>query len=327
MEPGARSPFPFRWLAAVILAACLAGPARAEIIDGVAAIVNDDVITLSEVDEAGGPIYREIQRKYGEDSQAEIAQARREVLDQLVDQKLMEQIIKKYEITASDSEVDLAINDVKKQNGITQEGLQRALAKEGISYEEYREQVRSQIERTKLVGRQVRNRSNVDDDHAKRYYEEHPDEFKQDELIKARHIMIPVVADASAEERAAARKKAQQALAEVKAGGDFAALAKQYSAGPTAGEGGELGWISRGQTLPEFEASAFLLGKGQTSDVVETKLGFHVIQVEDKKPSRTVSYDEAKPAIRNKMTQEQVESQFGDWMKKLRENAYIEKKL
>ena len=321
------SRFLFRWAAVVILAACLAGPARAEIIDGVAAIVNDDVITLSEVDEAGAPIYREIQRKYGQDAQAEIAQARREVLDQLVDQKLMEQVIKKYEITASDSEVDLAINDVKKQNGITQEGLERALAREGITYEEYREQVRSQIERTKLVSRQVRNRSDIGDGQAKKYYGEHPDEFRQDEEIKARHILVPVGPGANAADRAAARTKAQQALALVKAGGDFAAMARKYSTGPTAREGGELGWISRGQTLPEFEAAAFLLDKGRTSDVVETKLGFHIIQVEDRKPARTVSYDEAKPAIRNKLAQEQIESQFGGWMKKLRENAYIEKKL
>jgi parvulin-like peptidyl-prolyl isomerase len=226
------------------------------------------------VDEAGAPIHREIQRKYGEDSQAEIAQARREVLDQLVDQKLMEQVIKKYEITASDSEVDLAINDVKKQNGITQEGLERALSREGITYEEYREQVRSQIERTKLVGRQVRNRSNVDDDQAKKYYEEHPDEFKQEEQIKVRHILVPVAPDATPEQKAAARRKAEQARAAVKASGDFAAVARKESSGPTAADGGELGWVGRGQTLPEFEAAAFLLDKGQTSDVVETKLGF-----------------------------------------------------
>jgi len=321
------SRLPFRWLAAAILAGFIAGPARAEIIDGVAAIVNDDVITISEVDEAGAPIYREIQRKYGDDAQAEIAQARREVLDQLIDQKLMEQVIVKFEITASDSEVDLAINDVKKQNGITQEGLERALSKEGISYDEYREQVRSQIERTKLVSRQVRNRTSTSDDQAKKYFQEHPDEFSQDEQIKARHILIPVAPNASADEKAAARKKAEKALAEVKRGGDFGAIALEYSSGPTAKDGGELGWISRGQTLPEFEASAFLLDKGQTSDVVETKLGLHIIQVQDKKPRRTVSFDEAKPAIRNKVAQDQVESQFGDWMKKLRDNAYIEKKL
>jgi len=321
------SRFPFRRLAAAVLAACLAAPARAEIIDGVAAIVNDDVITISEVDDAGAPIYREIQRKYGDDAQAEIAQARREVLDQLVDQKLMEQVIRRYEITASDSEVDLAIKDVKKQNGITQEGLERALVKEGISYEEYREQVRSQIERTKLIGRQVRNRTGVDDGQAKKYYEEHPDEFKQEEQIKVRHILVPVAPDATPEQKAAARRKAGQAHAAVKAGGEFAAIARKDSSGPTAGEGGELGWVSRGQTLPEFEAEAFLLNKGQTSDVVETKLGYHVIQVEDRKTARTVSYDEAKGSIRNKLAQDQIESQFGDWMKKLRDNAYIEKKL
>ena len=327
MGEGRTRRLPFRILWAGLIAASFAGGARAEIIDGVAAIVNDDVITISEVDEAGAPIYREIQRRYGDDAQAEIAQARREVLTQLVDQKLMEQVIKRYEITASDAEVDLAINDVKKQNGITQEGLERALTKEGISYGEYREQVRSQIERTKLVSRQARTPSKVTDDQVKKYYDEHADEFKEAEQIKVRHILIPIAPNATAEQKAQARKKAQEALAQVKTGGDFGALAKKYSTGPTAAEGGELGWISRGETLPEFEAAAFLLGKGQTSDAVETKLGFHVIQVEDQRPSRTVGFEEAKSSIRNKLGQDHVESQFGDWMKKLRDNAYIEKKL
>jgi peptidyl-prolyl cis-trans isomerase SurA len=302
-------------------------PARGEIIDGVAAIVNDDVITISEVDDAGAPIYREIQRKYGDDAQAEISQARREVLDQLVDQKLMEQVIKKYEITASDTEVDLAIDDVKKQNGISQEALERALAKEGITFQDYRDQVRRQIERTKLVSRQVRNRSNVTEAQARKYYDEHPDDFKRDEEIKLRHILIAYPPDATPEQKAAARKKAEGALASLKQGAPFGPLARKVSAGPTAADGGELGWVRRGDTVPEFEAAAFLLDKGRTSEVVETRVGYHVIQVEDKRPARKLTYEESKEAIRSKLSQDLIETEFGEWMKKLRDNAYVEKKL
>ncbi len=312
---------------AIVAAAAITAPARAEIIDGVAAIVNDDIVTLSEVDDAGAPIYREIKRKYGDDAQAEISQARREVLNQLVDQKLMEQVIKRYDITASDTEVDLAIDDVKKQNGITQEALERALTREGIGWEDYREQVRKQIERTKLVNRQVHNRTKVSDADAKKYYESHPEEFKQDDEILVRHIMIPIGPGATEAQKAAARKKAEEVLAKVRAGADFAQLAKQVSAGPTAAQGGSLGWVRRGDTLPEFEAAAFVLDKGQTSDLVQTKIGFHIIRIEDKRPAHTLAFNEAKEAIKRKITQDKIEAEFNDWLKKLRENAYVEKKL
>ena len=317
----------FATVLAVAAALAMAGPARAEIIDGVAAIVNDDIITLSEVDDVGAPIYREIKRKYGENAQAEISQARREVLDQLVDQKLMEQVIKRYNITAGDTEVDLAIEDVKKQNGITQEALERALTREGISWEEYRDQVRKQIERTKLVNRQVHTRTKMDDADAKKYYEAHSEEFKQEEEILVRHILIPIGPGSTEEQKEAARKKAQEVLAKIRAGADFAQLAKQVSSGPTAAQGGSLGWLRRGETLPEFEAAAFVVDKGQTSDLVPTKIGFHIVRVEDKRPAHTLSFSEAREAIKRKITQDKMEADFSDWLKKLRENAYIEKKL
>jgi len=308
----------FATVLAVAAALAMAGPARAEIIDGVAAIVNDDIITLSEVDDVGAPIYREIKRKYGENAQAEISQARREVL---------EQVIKRYNITAGDTEVDLAIEDVKKQNGITQEALERALTREGISWEEYRDQVRKQIERTKLVNRQVHTRTKMDDADAKKYYEAHSEEFKQEEEILVRHILIPIGPGSTEEQKEAARKKAQEVLAKIRAGADFAQLAKQVSSGPTAAQGGSLGWLRRGETLPEFEAAAFVVDKGQTSDLVPTKIGFHIVRVEDKRPAHTLSFSEAREAIKRKITQDKMEADFSDWLKKLRENAYIEKKL
>ncbi|MFQ5457750.1 MAG: SurA N-terminal domain-containing protein, partial [Myxococcota bacterium] len=198
----ARRPFPrgLRWprrrarALAVLLAAgmpLLAAPAaRAEIVDGVAAIVNDQVITLSEVNEAGAPIFQEIHRRFGDEAQPEIARARREVLDQLVNQKLMEQIIERYDISASDPEIDAAINDVRAQNGITQAELAEALDREGISYQDYREQVRKQIQRTKLMRRQARGVGEMSDADARKFYDNNPSLFEQGEQVLVRHLLI-----------------------------------------------------------------------------------------------------------------------------------------
>jgi parvulin-like peptidyl-prolyl isomerase len=187
--------------------------------------------------------------------------------------------------------------------------------------------VRKQIERTKLVNRQVHTRTKMDDADAKKYYEAHSEEFKQEEEILVRHILIPIGPGSTEEQKEAARKKAQEVLAKIRAGADFAQLAKQVSSGPTAAQGGSLGWLRRGETLPEFEAAAFVVDKGQTSDLVPTKIGFHIVRVEDKRPAHMLSFSEAREAIKRKITQDKMEADFSDWLKKLRENAYIEKKL
>lgn len=335
----ARRPFPrgLRWprrrarALAVLLAAgmpLLAAPAaRAEIVDGVAAIVNDQVITLSEVNEAGAPIFQEIHRRFGDEAQPEIARARREVLDQLVNQKLMEQIIERYDISASDPEIDAAINDVRAQNGITQAELAEALDREGISYQDYREQVRKQIQRTKLMRRQARGVGEMSDADARKFYDNNPSLFEQGEQVLVRHLLIATPQGATEAERAAAKKKAAAALARLNAGEDLAALAKELSAGPTARQGGSLGWIGRGDTVPDFEAAIFSLEKGETSGVVETQIGYHIIRAEDRRAARTVPFTEVKESIKNRMVQKGIEEEFQKWLEKLRSNAYIEKKL
>lgn len=301
--------------------------AQAEIVDGVAAIVNDDVITLSEVDEAGASIYQQIRRRFGEEAPPEIARARREVLDQLVNQHLMEQVIERYGISASDADVDAAVDDVKVQNGISQAELMEALDREGVSYKDYREEVRKQIQRTKLMRRQVRGVSEMTVDDAKTFYEKNPSLFEQDEQVLVRHILIATLPGTTDEERAAARLKAGKALARLNAGEDLAALAMELSAGPTAREGGSLGWISRGDTVPDFEAAIFSLEKGQTSAVVKTQIGYHIIRAEDRRAARTIPFSEVKESIKSRNLQKDMEGEFQKWLDKLRANAYVEKKL
>jgi len=145
------------------------------------------------------------------------------------------------------------------------------------------------------------------------YYDQHRDDYRVSEQVNVRHILIktpPPGADGKIDPKGleAARKKAEDVLKQVKAGGDFAALAKKYSEDPgSAANGGSLNWIERGRTVPEFEASAFSLPKGGTSDLVQSSYGFHIIHVDDKQPAHMKSLDEVKPQIepilrQNKLT-------------------------
>jgi peptidyl-prolyl cis-trans isomerase D len=142
----------------------------------------------------------------------------------------------------------------------------------------------------------------VSDDDLRRYYADHKDEFKVPDEVKVRHILIKTARDANGnvtpEADAAAKAKAESVLKQVQAGGDFAQLAGKYSDDEgSKTQGGSIGWIQRGRTVPEFEKTAFSLEKGQTSGLVKTEFGYHIIRVEDKHTAHTPTFEEVKPQI------------------------------
>jgi peptidyl-prolyl cis-trans isomerase D len=152
----------------------------------------------------------------------------------------------------------------------------------------------------------------VTDQDLQAYYDQHRDEYRVPEQVKVSHILIktPIPAPGAKEDEKAiadARAKAEDVLKQLKAGGDFAKLAEKYSDDPgSAKSGGELGWIGRGRTVPEFEKAAFSLDKGQTSDLVKSSYGFHIIRVEDKQNAHLKTLAEVKSEIEEKVKQEKT---------------------
>ena len=157
---------------------------------------------------------------------------------------------------------------------------------------------------------QLRQRSQVTDDDEKVYYQSHIDQYKLEDRAHVAHILFKTVGMTDAE-AAEIKKKADDVLNKTKHGGNFADLAKQYSEDTTKDKGGDLGWIVRGQTVPEFEAAAFSLPKGSISDLVKTQYGFHIIQVIDRESARTQTLDEVKASIVNQLQTEKAE-QLGE---------------
>jgi len=157
---------------------------------------------------------------------------------------------------------------------------------------------------------QLRQRTPVTEDDEKVYYQSHVDQYKLEDRAHVAHILFKTVGMTDAE-AAEVKKKAEDVLNKAKHGGNFADLAKQYSEDTTKDKGGDLGWIVRGQTVPEFEAAAFSLPKGSISDLVKTQYGFHIIQVLDRETARTQTLDEVKATIVNQLQQEKAE-QLGE---------------
>jgi peptidyl-prolyl cis-trans isomerase C len=167
------------------------------------------------------------------------------------------------------------------------------------------EELRAKVERyrnrliTEKLYREVAGeRSQVGDEEIQSYYEEHKDRFRQKERIRARQILILLPPNAPPEKEAEAKKKAEEALERVRAGEDFATVAKQYSEGPAAGRGGDLGFFSRGRMVPEFEEVAFSLKEvGDKSGVVRTKFGLHIIELTGRQPAQELSLQDVRERI------------------------------
>jgi peptidyl-prolyl cis-trans isomerase D len=157
---------------------------------------------------------------------------------------------------------------------------------------------------------QLRQRAQVTEDDEKIYYQQHIDAYKLEDRAHVAHILFKTVGKTDAEV-AEIKAKAEDVLNKAKHGAKFADLAKQYSEDSTKDKGGDLDWIVRGQTVPEFEAAAFSLPKGAVSDLVKTQYGFHIIQVIDRETARTQTFDEVKSAIQGQLQQQKAE-QLGD---------------
>jgi peptidyl-prolyl cis-trans isomerase SurA len=310
--------------------AFLAGPrARAELVDRVAAIVNNDVITLSEVEKRAGPeLARVDQEATGPDRAQKRAAALKRVLDTMIDEKLVDNELRELKVTISDKEVDGAVDEVKKSYNLTDEQLQQAVSREGYSIAEYREQMRKQIGRYKLISEKVRKNVKVSDADVQSEYDRMTRAEGEDYEVHIRHILIAVPRSASAAQVEQARRKAAAVAVEAREPGvDFAELAKKRSEGSSSSDGGDLGFFKRGTMVPEFERVAFNLKTGEVSEPVRTQFGWHVLKLEDIRKLGMKPLADVRPEIEERLRKAQAERLTAQYMETLRSAAVVEKKI
>lgn len=294
-------------------------------IDRIVARVNDDVITLSELQEEGLPLFERLRATYsGAELEHQVRQAEREFLDQLILKRLQLQYANQIGLTASDADINAALKDVLTRNNLTQEQLVSLLTKEGLTLQDYKDRLREQIVLARLMNQTVRSRVSVDAREVEAYYQAHVEEFNRPDEVKARHIFFrldPTVAEA---QRAAVQERAQRVLEEARNGGDFESLARRYSEDATAEIGGDLGTIRRGQALPEFEDVIFTLHEGEISDVIRTPNGLHIVKVEATARGASRPLAEVRAEIERRLMQAKMEKRFQEWANELRDRAFIE---
>jgi peptidyl-prolyl cis-trans isomerase C len=291
--------------------------------DSPVAKVNGMALTRRDYDLMVQVLFRK--RGVGQRSHADLESVRQAALDLLIDNELLYQKAKEAGITVTDAEAKEEEGRLRKALG-SPDDVATFLKDIGATEADLLAQVRRTLSVSRFVDQKVASGLTVDEAQARAWYDAHPEAMKRPEASHIRQIVVAVAPDAPAATRTAARQKIEEVMKALRGGEDFATLAKRHSDGPEAQRGGDSGYVTAGGgALPPIERAAFSLKPGQTSDILETRRGFHIVQVIDRRPAGTVPFDEAKDRILDRLKDEQRQAKVRDYVATLRSGARIEK--
>jgi len=304
-----------------------AGPIlSAEIIDRIIAVVGKEVITERELDRAYS--FDDLDLKRPDPLTGATAQAltREEYLKYMIEKMVIDQEVKKQGIRVDALEVERAIDRKRESLSLSEEEFLRALALQGISIEDYREKVKEQLITFQLVSQEVRSEIEVTDEEIRAYYLQHPERFMGKDRLHLRHIFIPIPEDGGD----VAREKIEnleRIKGDIEKGRKFEELAKQYSKSPTAPSGGDLGWFTLDELLPEFKEQVMSLEPGRLSPVFIQGNGAHLVLLEEVEKGELIPLEEIHVKIRDIIFQEETMQRYDLWLARLKANTYIENRL
>lgn len=304
------------------VALLLASAARAETADGVAAIVGDEVVLLSEVRQAIQSVLARFppgQQMSPDDAR----QLRDSAVQGLIDEKLVMQIAKKQNVSSSEEEVDQAVAGIARDENVTVDQIYAAAAQQGLDRAAYREQLAKQITRMKIVQGSVQGRVRISEDDVQKLYDERYGNARPGERIRVLHILIAVPQDAKPEVREKAHALAEKLRDEARQSGDFAALARKYSAAPTAQQGGLT--VFREADAPQAIKDAIAgLKPGEITDVVSSAHGENVFQYLDRFDPAAVPLEQVHDRLRAELIEQRTLPEFEKWLAEARKGRYIE---
>ena len=309
---------------ALVGSSALAGEKQAP--EDKVAVVNGSVITRADFDREVSRVQQRLFRMGKPSSDSQLSEIKKEVLKNLINRELFYQESQRQGIIVDEAAVNEQLRKLKERFPSEAE-FKSALSKANLSEDALKSQFKRGMAIQQFIDKQFVQKITVSDKDSKAYYDSHPDLFKQPEQVRARHILIKVDPGGDESQKVEARKKMEKIQGRVQKGEDFAALAKEFSEGPSSAKGGDLGYFGRGQMVKPFEEAAFTLRPGEVSDIVETKFGYHLIKVMDKKPETTVAYEDIKDKLERHLRQEKVQRKLSLYVEKLKEKAKVERFL
>jgi len=309
---------------------------NAEMVDRVVAVVNDDVITLSDVEKEGEKTFRQIAANTPSDQlPTQLAKARAEILDALIDKHLINQKAKAQKITVTDAEVEAAFQNVMKMTHMTHEQLLAKLDESGLDEEIYRSTLRTQLLQNKLVGTDVSAKIVITDDMILDYYDNHYVSRSTVHTSSADggYYLLQIGCSWQKGGKNEARKRAEKAHDLAKAGKDFGSLAREYSDLPSRVDGGDIGMFELDDMAADMRHAIDGLKAGEISEIVETSSGFQFFKVlsggdageTEGNIVAKAPYEEVKDTIKQELFQQEIKKAYAQWVKELKDQAYIEK--
>jgi peptidyl-prolyl cis-trans isomerase SurA len=298
---------------------------RGEVVDRVVAIVNGDVITLSELNEEAQPYAQKIRdASYGpEEERRMLFKLREEILNKMIDQALTDQESKRLGISVAESEVDQRLENIKKEKFLTDEDLRKALATEGYTLEDYRKKMKEQMLRMKLINVEVKSKIAITEKEIRDDYDKNKEQYQEKNEYHLRTILVKVPDGATAEEKEDALQRMRACVEALKAGTPFDEVARRHSDDVTAKEGGDLGLFSLEELSNQFRETVRWMKAGEVSPVLETPQGYQLLMLEENQRASGKTFEKAKTEIEEKLFRKLADDKYAEWLEGLRERSYI----
>ena len=349
-----------RFVSFLVCLATLPALSADTVVEEIVARVNNSIVTLSDYQRSKEQLKDEIKTQdAGGNSEKSYAEREKDVLRDLIDQQLLLEKGKDLGITA-DTELIKKLDEMRKQMNLeSMEELEKAAQAQGVSYEDFKQNLRNQIITQQVIGREVGSHLNISKEEAQKFYDEHKGEMEQPEQVHLSEILVaiqkagpseaaktspeaapagatqdpakltpplaPPAAPASeADQLAVAEAKANALLDQIKKGASFDEVAKKSSDGPTAAQGGDLGLFKRGTLSKELEDKTFAMKAGEVTDVIRTKQGFVILKVTEHQMAGIPTIKQMEPRIQDALYYQKLQPALRAYLKKLREEAYID---
>jgi peptidyl-prolyl cis-trans isomerase SurA len=329
----------YQVFATLALAIALCLPVSAQtVVEEIVARVNDSIITRSDLVRGRDQLQQELQQQYGAQGATRFAEREKDILRDLIDQKLLVSRAKDNGINV-DNEVIKRLDEMRKQMNLeTLDELEKAASAQGVSFEDYKENMKNNMMTQQVIGQEVGRKIQILPSEVTKYYEAHKSEMKRDETVELAEILVstdapapkpgeqapPDTPEAQAARVTAAEAKAKNLLEEIHKGAKFDEVAKKNSDGPTATDGGGLGEFKRGTLADELEKRVFAMKPGDVSDVIRTKQGFIILKVVNHIPEGIPAEKEVENRIQEALYYEKLQPALRTFLTKLREDSYLD---
>ena len=295
------------------------------VVEEIIARVNNQIITRSSYLHEQQTMKDECQRQDQSHAPQSCDEDQKDVLRGLIDRQLLLEKGKDLGITA-DTELIKRLDEMRKQMKLdSMDDLEKAAQAQGVSFEDFKDNLRTEIITQQVIQREVGSRINISKDEEKKFYDTHQSDLARPEAVKLSEILISTEQAGNDQAKIdAAKAKADEVLKQIRAGGNFEDTAKKESQDPSGAQGGDLGYFERGKMAKQLEDTTFGMQKGQISDVIRTKQGFVILKITDHVTPGIPAFNEIEPRLQEAVYMQKLQPTLRDYLKKLREDAFID---